>query len=281
MRRAVRAAVLGLGLATAARAGTPFITDDPGTPVRGWEINLGLAFEKNRTGRVLTAPTLDLNYSIDPHVQLNANIGGVSVFGQRKGASLTDTQLKVKWRLIDDRDDATTGVEATGPPVADDEWFWHAPLAGPLAVSIAPTVILPTGDADRGLGAGAYQVRLPVQIGKTLGDWYIYGEVGYQFGVARTDAGRRTGGPITSRGDVLFYGVAAEYTVSDDVSIGAEINGQHLMDATGEYTLIANIGGLVSLGEGWALLGTMGRTLREDSRGGPQVLVQVFVRWTF
>ncbi len=275
------AIIVFAAVATRAVGGTPFITEDPGTPPRGWEINLGLAFEKNRSNRILTAPSLDLNYSLDAHVQVNANIGGIAVFGVQDGSSLADTQFKIKWRVVDDADDPTDGVDAAGPAAPGDETFAHAPARGPVAVSIAPALILPTGDADRGLGAGAYQLRLPVQIGKTLGDWSLYGEVGYQFGVARTDAGRRVGGPITSSGDTLFFGAAVQYAVSDTVSLGAEINGARVLDARGDYTLLANLGGSVDLGDGWALLGTIGRTLREDSRGGPQVLVQVFLQVTF
>lgn len=287
MRRRAVAVVVGLGIATGARAGTPFITDDPGSPRRGWEINLGLAYGRSRAESRLAAPTLDLNYSVDPHIQLNANVGGVSVFGVRDAASTTDTQLKMKWRVVDDQTDAG-GTDAdprasqfAGPGVPMFDILAGIAATGPLAISVAPTLILPTGDVDRGLGGGAYLFRLPVQIGKTLGDWYVYGEVGYQFGVARTDAGRRVGGPITAAGDALFFGAAVEYTVSPSVSVGAEINGQRVLDATGGYSLNANVGGTVSLGEGWALLGTIGRTLREDSRGGPQVLVQVFLQVVF
>lgn len=292
MRPALCLALLTSCFAAAgAAAGVPFITDDPGTPVRGWEINLGLMYEKNRTDKVLTAPTLDINYSVDPHVQLNAYLGGVSVFGNqaRSGASVIDTILKIKWRFLDDADDKSGEApgnhetEATGPPPGMPMFAWLGSIAttGPLAVSIAPTVILPTGDPERGLGAGAYQLRLPVQIGKTLGDWYVYGEVAYQFGLSRTDGGRRTNAPVSQRGDALLYGVAVEYAVNDDLSIGAEINGARTLDAAGDYTLLANIGGSLNIGAGWALLGTIGRTLREDSRGGPLVLVQVFVQWTF
>ena len=279
--------VVGLGLATGARAGTPFITDDPGSPGRGWEVNFGVGFQRTRADRILTAPTLDLNYSVDPHIQLTANVGGVSVFGVRDGASATDTQLKMKWRFVDDRADAggtaddPRASQFTGPGVPMFDLLAGIAATGPLAISVAPTLILPTGDAERGVGAGAYALRLPLQVGKTLGDWYVYGEVGYRFGVARTDAGRRVGGPRTPAGEMLVFGAAVEYTISRSVSVGVEMSGARALDARGDYTLLANIGGSIDLGGGWALLGTIGRTLREDSRGGPQVLVQVFLQITF
>ena len=159
---------------------------------------------------------------------------------------MADTDFKFKWRFVE-----------------DDPNGWCP------AVSIAPNVTFPTADRGKGLGDGVWRFRLPVQVGKTYGKWYNYGETGYQWAFDDNAT------------DVIPFGLATQYQTTDKLSLGAEINGNVPVDNTDQWSMLANVGGSYVLTESVQLQASVGRTLRDTDRGGSQVLLQTFVQWNF
>ena len=68
-------------------AGSPFLTDDPGFALKGWEIKFETIYEHDKGQDVVTAPVVDLNDSITEHFKLNLTLGGKAVFPDNGSSS--------------------------------------------------------------------------------------------------------------------------------------------------------------------------------------------------
>ncbi|THD58234.1 hypothetical protein [Phenylobacterium sp.] len=181
-------ALLGAG---AARAGPPFITDDP-EPVdlHHWEIYAFSAGAFDSHGATGQGPALEVNYGAAPNLQLHliapfaydAPPGGPTTMG------LGDTELGFKYRFI--------------TPDKDD-WFPQ--------VGIFPLLEVPTGDAHRGLGAGQVQAFFPIWLQKDFGKWTTYGGGGYWIN------------PGPGNRDYWFTGWLLQRQVTDKLALGGEV----------------------------------------------------------
>jgi len=142
-----------------ALAGPPFRTDDP-EPVdyKHWEFytfTAGTHVQDDTSG---IGPAIEFNYGLIPnghfHIVVPAAFdspaGGPNQFG------FGDIELGFKYRFIEQ--------DKNGPRPS---------------IGIFPFLELPTGNQDRGLGAGHARVYLPVWIQKDFGDWTTYGGGGY------------------------------------------------------------------------------------------------------
>jgi hypothetical protein len=229
-----------------ALAGSPFLTDDPGFAPKGWEIKFESAYEHDKGQDVLTAPIIDLNYTIVEHFKLNLTLAGKGIFPDdgRDDYGIADTDFKFKWRFIDEK---------------AGEWW--------PAVSMAPDIGIPTASKSRGLGSGNYGFRMPFQFGKTFDKLYVYMETGYQWVFDKDQS------------DSVIYAVAAQYQFTDKWNFGVEIYNTIPIDSGSDYTSLINFGAIYQFDEHWQLQGTIGRTLRDTERGGPEVLIQVFLQW--
>lgn len=230
-----------------ARAGAPFLTDDPGFVAQGWEVRPQASYEGNVNGIIETG-ALDLNYTIVPTFKLNLTlaekridpVGGPSVSG------FADTDFKFKWRFLE-----------------EDPNGWRP------AMSIAPNVTFPTASSRDGLGDGVWRYRLPVQIGKTFGDYYTFGEFGYQWAAS------------SSASDQVVYGVAVQRALTPALTVGIELNGSAPPESWRDYGLTANLGAAYVINDHVQLLGSIGRTVRDTDRGGPETLAQIFLQFNF
>ena len=63
--------------------------------------------------------------------------------------------------------------------------------------------------------------------------------------------------------------------------IGIEMNGSAPTDGWRDYGLTANVGASYVISDHVQLLGTIGRTLRDTDRGGPEFLGQIFLQFNF
>ena len=231
-----------------AEAGSPFLTDDPGFMASGWEYKLAAVSDRNQSGTTVTAPIVDINYTVNEHFKWNLTIAGKQ-FDPISGSSVygaADTDFKFKWRFQDED-----------------------PNGSRPAISIAPNITLPTASKNKGLGDEVWRLRIPVQFGKTWGKWYGFAETGYQFAL---------GGNAS---DAVIYGAGAQYAVTPKWTIGGELNGSLLTEDSGNWGLLANVGTSYAINNTLQIQGSVGRTVRDTDRGGSELLLQGFLQWQF
>ena len=144
--------------ARGAVAGPPYVTDDP-EPVeyRHFEFYLatqgGYDRERNLS---FTAPHVEVNYGAVEDLQLHL-IAPITYARPARGTAAYgygDTELGTKFRFLHEGD--------TRPQIG-----------------VFPLVEIPTGDSARGLGAGEFQVFLPLWVQKSAGPFTSYGGGGY------------------------------------------------------------------------------------------------------
>jgi hypothetical protein len=250
--RAVRAALailhtaltaltaLGVALAAPARAGPPYVTDDP-EPVehRHWEVYLASQASRDRDGSLAgTLPHVEVNYGVVPEVQLHAILplafsrpaGGPASFG------VGDLELGAKVRLLE---------EAHGRP----------------QVGVFPLFEVPTGSASRGLGTGELQVLLPLWIQKSFGPWTTYGGGGWW--LARGEGARNH----------AALGWMIQREVAPGVTPGIEVfhTAADVVGGEGETRVAAGVG--VDVSRVHHLLASFGRAF-----GGGDAL-EAYVAW--
>jgi hypothetical protein len=226
IRHASRIAGLLLLVCAAGRAaaGPPYVTDDP-EPVEYQHYEIFLASIYQRVGGVAsgTLPHVEVNYGPLPNVQVALYVP--AAFSTDPGAPMLygpgDTEIGLKYRFIQETK--------------------TAPM-----VSIYPQVVLPSGNAERGLGAGHVQALLPIWVQKSWGAWTTYGGAGYwsnpgygnhnycQLGwLVQKDLNRRW-----TLGTEVYYFSSAAVGVPEQLNfnIGGQYNfdeGHHLVFAFG------------------------------------------------
>ena len=233
--------------ATLVRADSPFYTDDPEFSP-GWEIKHGFTAEHNSGGNAWAAPVLDLNYAVVPQVRFNLTLAG-RVLEPRIGPSVmgyADTEFKIKWRFLD----ADT-----------NSWL--------PSIGIAPKAFVPTADRDRGLGDGIFRAQLPLQFGKTIGNFYNFAEVGYQMAFDKKAT------------DVGYYGLGTLYSFNSHFALGTEIYGYTPMDDRKNHQWMTTLGAVYTFNEHWAIKASISRTLVDERRGGPNPSGVFYLVWNF
>jgi hypothetical protein len=153
-------------LATPAWAGPPYLTDDPEPVELGhWEFYLASQWTATRHAAEGTSPHVEVNCGALPELQLHVIVPAALALasGQPTQYGLGDIELGAKYRFV-------------------DEGKWR-PQVGTF-----PLVLVPTGSAARGLGAGKTQVFVPLWVQKSFGPWTTYGGGGLHFASGERDA---------------------------------------------------------------------------------------------
>jgi hypothetical protein len=199
-----------------ARAGPPFVTDDPEPTDPGhWEV-FNFVAGTDDPGSKVTQFGWDLNYGPVKDVQLTTTLPMQTATGQPFGAG--DVELAVKWKVLH-----------------------HDGGLVPVDVSVFPRVILPTAH-----GSTTTQVLLPVWVEKDWGAWSAFGGGGY---VLNPGAGNRNywqQGAVLTRmmrpGFMLgleYYGQGAA-TVGDRAVTGVNLGTQ--IHIKGPFSLLGAFG---------------------------------------
>lgn len=233
------------GALVSARADSPFFTDDPlFSP--GWEIKLGVGAEHNVGGNAVAGPILDINYAVVPTVRLDVTFAYLSASPKNElGANgFGTTDFKVKWRFLE-----------------EDPHGWRP------ALSIAPKVTLPT--AGTALSDGVWRAQFPIELGKTLGNWYHFAEAGYQW--AFDDAAT----------DVAFWGVGSLYNFDKHLAAGVEIYGLVPVEEQKAHVLAATLGAVYTFDAHWSMKASVSQSLREENQPGPRPAGVFYVVWNF
>lgn len=220
-----------------ARAGPPYLTDDP-EPVelRHWEVYLAAQATFGSGGLSTTAPHVEVNFGAAPGLQLHvlAPLALAAGGGMPARYGPGDLELGAKYRFLDE--------EQAG-----------------FQLGTFPLVTLPTGSAERGLGAGAATVFLPLWVQKGFGPWTTYGGAGYRLR-ASADAS-----------DSWFLGWQLQRRIGP-VAVGAEVFHETDGPATLRGDTGFSVGAVVDLSELHHLLVSFG------SGGGPLDL-HAYLAW--
>jgi hypothetical protein len=224
----------GVGLAcvlasSGAMAGVPFVTDDAATPeAKHVQINLAAAYIRFEGGSVGALPSFQVNYGLTDNVQLSIltplSFAQTDHVGTNFGVG--DTQLGVKYRLIDQ----------------DDEG-WRP------SVAFAPLMTLPSGSAARGLGTGQIQGSIPIIVSKGFEPWLVFGEASYNIN------------PGYDRLNWWFTGIGVTRDLNATWTLGVEVFyttalGRGLQDGVG-----FNVGGIYNISDMHHILLAVGRNL--------------------
>ena len=220
--------LLAIFLAAAfARAGPPFVTDDP-EPVdyQHWEIDLGSQTQHGPDGASGTIPHLELNYGLLPNLQVHliAPEAFAAAGGGSRHFGYGDTELGIKYRLFQGSDSL--------PEIA-----------------AFPLVELPTGSAARGLGTGRTQLYLPLWLQRSSGSWTAYGGGGYWI---HPGAGNR---------NYWFSGAVLQKQALPNLALGVEIFAESPQATRGRSTVQSNLGETWDINEHWHILASAGPSI--------------------
>ena len=213
-----------------ARAGPPFVTDDPEPPPPGGcEINVPFIVERTPGKTEMDAPLFDLNYGL-PNIQLKLEIPVRIVREDNDGtaAGAGDLLLGVKWRFFNNE-------------------------KSQVQLGIYPQLLLPTGDHARGLGDGGSAFVFPLLAQKNWEKWTLYGNVGFWW---------QTG---TETRDYVYAGAVLERDINERLTLGVELFGNSPKDRGGRSELAFNVGGSWKLNKHLNLLFAGGRDIVGDT----------------
>lgn len=211
-------------------AGPPFKTDDP-EPVELGHLEFYVFAAGQRTAGDSSGlgPAVEFNYGILPETQFHLVLplaydrpeGGPSQRG------LGDTEVGFKVRFLTETD--------TRPQIG-----------------VFPLVEIPTGNADKNLGAGHTQVYLPIWVQKSFGPWTTYGGYGWW---RNPGAGNR---------DWSFAGWLLQRDLGEHVTLGGELVHSTAATLDGQASDAVDLGGQVNFGEKHHLLFSLGRAFHGD-----------------
>lgn len=219
----------GLLLAGAANAGAPFRTDDPGVPgYSHWEFFTFSTGTHVKEDTSAALPAWEFNYGVFPNAMIHvvAPVAFDSPAGRPTVFGSGDTELGFKYRFIE-QEKSGTG----------------------LSIGAFPLIQLPSGDQDKGLGAGHVRAFLPIWIQKDFGDWTTYGGGGYWINKNNLYGDK----------DYWFAGWLLQRKISDKLAIGSEIFYQTANTVNGVDSAGVNVGGQYDFDEHHHLLFSVGR----------------------
>jgi hypothetical protein len=206
-------------------AGPPFFTDDPEPAEhRHGEFYLASQYAHSRDGKSAVLPFIDFNYGLlpDTHLHIIAPLQYVKPDGGTAQYGFGDLELGIKYRFV-----------------RESEWV---PMVGTF-----PLVLLPSGDKDKGLGAGEVQTFLPLWLQKSWGPWTTYGGGGYWVN------------PGEGNKNWWFFGWQVQREITKMFTIGAEVFHRTISREGGEPGTGFQVGGYINLTENHHILFAAGR----------------------
>jgi len=213
----------------AARAGPPFVTDDPEPTDTGhWEI-YNYAEGAGAPGVLAGSAGLDLNYGGAKDLQLTATIPMEFQTGTHPG--LGDIELAVKYRFLH---------QNAGSLLPD--------------VALFPRLFTPTG--GHAYGTGLAQLLAPLWAEKDFGAWSLFGGGGYTFN------------PGHDQRNYWISGAALTRSLTPRLSLGAEVYHQTPSDLAGRDLTGINLGALYRFTPHWSLIGAGGPGVQNARQGG-------------
>jgi len=213
-------------------AGPPFRTDDPEPVDRNHgELYIATQYEKDKDVTFGTAPHIELNYGVAPNVMFH--VIAPYAFNKPEGASTQrgygDTEAGIKYRFLNDEN-------------------------AHFMIGTFPLIELPTGDNDKGLGAGHTMYFIPLWLQKSWGPWQSYGGGGFW---RNPGAGNK---------DYWFFGWQVQREISKMLTIGTELFSQTKTTEDGENRTGFTVGAIINLADDHHLLFSSGRDIHGENR---------------
>jgi len=220
-------ALLVVVFSATAQAGPPFLTDDP-EPVeyQHGEFYLFSMLDATKGASTVQAPAFEFNYGIAAETQFHV-VAPFTCFasnGNPTEYGFGDIQLGIKYRFLKETDD------------------W--PQLG-----VFPMLMVPSGDADRGLGNGSVWGTLPIWAQKSWGPWTTYGGGGLAIN------------PTPGHRNYLFGCWLLQRKLTEKLTLGGEIFCQGAGSADSQSSALFNLGGFYNFNENLHFLFSGGYTL--------------------
>jgi hypothetical protein len=195
---------------TSAQAGPPFLTDDP-EPVeyQHGEFYVFSLLEATKGATAVQVPAFEFNYGIAEETQFHiiAPLDCFASTGNPTEYGLGDIQLGLKYRFLKETDD------------------WPQ-------MAIFPLLMIPSGDANRGLGNGGVWGTLPIWAQKSWGKWTTYGGGGFAIN------------PTSGRKDYLFGGWLLQRKLTEKLTLGGEVYFQGADSVRTQSLALSDVGGI-------------------------------------
>lgn len=215
--------------ASSAWAGPPFVSDGADTPdAKHFEVNIGAQYTRFEGGSAGTVPSVEVNYGVTERLQV-AILTPMSmshIDGQGTNVGFGDIEFGVKYRFVD-----------------ADDWGWRPGIA------FAPSLIMPSGSAERGLGSGQMQGFLPIWLSKEFGRWTVFGGGGYNIN------------PGVDRLNWWFTGIGATRELTPTWTVGAEIFHTTPTDRGAKDNTAFNIGVIYNISDVHHVMASVGRNI--------------------
>lgn len=253
MRRRTHAILISatlLAFAPRCFAPPPLVTGDvPTANKETFEWYLGARYQESESGNpARLLPFTELVYGLTDRMELTFETAGLS---KDHEYGLSDSVLGTKYVVLKETDK-------------------RPGIAGSFELK------LPTGAESRGLGSGEFDYDLRLRTQKTWGWFTAIGNAGYTF---LTEP--EYGGVTTSKENVWLLTFAQEYQVAEKTKLLSEIYFVSREEPSDPNRLAANIGFKHKLRDDLTVHAAVGKSVREDNRGGPDVRVYVGVKWEF
>ncbi|HZZ87723.1 MAG TPA: hypothetical protein VFE13_05240, partial [Caulobacteraceae bacterium] len=215
--------------AAPARAGPPYVTDDPApTDLGHWEI-YNFANGVATPGVVAGEAGLDLNYGAFKDVQATLVLPAAYLAGDGGAVGGGQIEAAAKLKLL------------------------HQDGFG-LDVAVFPRAFIPTSGGR--FGGDHVNLLLPIWVGRDIGKWQVFGGGGYQINPGPGARNFWTGGLAVTR------------DVSERLNLGAEIYA-HTPDAVDARRFVGvNVGAALRLTPHWSLLAAGGPGLQNARSEG-------------
>ena len=230
-RGAVWVVAVLAGLCTSALAGPPFQTDDP-EPVEyhHFEMYAFTLSDSTSDGTALLAPAYEVNWGAAPGLQLHLVVPLVTNIPSdgSKEYGIGDTELGAKYRFV-----------------KETKWLPQ--------VGIFPFIELPSGNSDKGLGAGTTWYRLPLWLQKSWGPWTTYG------------GGGEALVPAAGSKNYPFAGWLVQREINKKLTLGGELFGHGQITPDSDSSTMFDAGGIYEFKDGFDLLFTAGHSVAGQS----------------
>jgi hypothetical protein len=250
MKRTLIAAAILLSVATRLPAPPPLVTGDVPTADKGmFELYAGVRYQESESGRPSRQlPFTELVYGLSDRQELTFEIAYLSANHERGfGYSVVGT----KYVFLKENEK-------------------RPGIAGSFELK------LPTGSERKGLGTGEFDYDLRLRAQKSW-DWFtIIGNVGYTF---LTDP--EFGGVTTEKDNVWLATVAQEYQVFKRTKLLSEIYFVSREEHGDHNRLAANIGFKHKILDNLSVHASVGKSIRDENRGGPDLRAYAGLKWEF